>query len=163
MRCKTARASGNYNSSDWVLATKYTDDTVANKAIAQIEVLDEKIKLKVTADDVESLIEQKAESIRLKADKISWSSKYSSMSEDGTLTCQNATIKGTVYSENGKNKVYLRNGNMRITYNSQDLGLIGGNGLKGYTDIEGLNFDLEDTGDYMAWAAKASASSSDYS
>lgn len=163
MRCSTARASGNYNASDWVLATKYTDDTVANKAIAQIEVLDGKIKLKVTADDVESLIEQKAESIRLKADKISWSSKYSSMSEDGTLTCQNATIKGTVYSENGKNKVYLRNGNMRITYNSQDLGLIGGNGLKGYTDIEGLNFDLEDTGDYMAWAAKASASSSDYS
>ena len=162
MRCRTARASGNYNSSDWILATKYTDDTVANKAIAQIEVLDGKLNLKVTAKDVESLIEQKADSIRLKADKISWSSKYSSMSENGTLTCQNATIKGTLYSENGKNKTYLRDGYMQITYNSQNLGLIGGNGLKGYTDIEGLNFDLEHTGDYMTWAAKDSLNSSNY-
>ena len=162
MRCRTARASGNYNSSDWILATKYTDDTVANKAIVQIEVLDGKLNLKVTAKDVESLIEQKADSIRLKADKISWRSKYSSMSENGTLTCQNATIKGTLYSENGKNKTYLRNGYMQITYNSQNLGLIGGNGLKGYTDIEGLNFDLEHTGDYMAWAAKDSLNSSNY-
>lgn len=162
MRCRTARASGNYNSSDWILATKYTDDTVANKAIAQIEVLDGKLNLKVTAKDVESLIEQKADSIRLKADKISWSSKYSSMSENGTLTCQNATIKGTLYSENGKNKTYLRDGYMQITYNSQNLGLIGGNGLNGYTDIEGLNFDLEHTGDYMTWAAKDSLNSSNY-
>ena len=103
---------------------------------------------------MESLIEQKAESIRLKASKISWTSTYSSMTENGTLTCQNATIKGTLYSENGKNKVYLRNGRMEITYNSQDIGLIGGNGFEGYSNKEGLNFDLEYTGDYMAWAAQ---------
>ena len=98
MRCRTARSSGSYNSSDWVLATKYTDDTVANKAIAQIVTLDGKINLKVTASDVNSIIEQKADSIRLKADKISWSSKYSSMSEDGALTCTNAVINGEIES-----------------------------------------------------------------
>ena len=71
------------------------------------------------------------------------------MTENGTLTCQNAKIKGTLYSENGKNKVYLRNGRLEITYNSQEIGLIGGNGFNGYSDKEGLNFDLE----YMGGAA----------
>lgn len=31
MRCQTARASGNYVSSDWVKATKYTDDSAVDK------------------------------------------------------------------------------------------------------------------------------------
>ena len=127
---------------------------VAEYARAAIKVEADKIELRVTSAQVESLIEQKADSIRLKASKISWTSTYSSMTENGTLTCQNATIKGTLYSENGKNKVYLRNGRMEITYNSQDIGLIGGNGFEGYSNKEGLNFDLEYTGDYMAWAAQ---------
>lgn len=110
-------------------------------------------------DSVSSLIEQKANSIRLKADRISWKSTYSSMTEYGTLTCENATIKGTLYSENGKDKVYLRNGRMQIFYNGQELGLIGGNGMNGYPNIEGLNFDLENTGDYMAWASQTSSGS----
>lgn len=129
---------------------------VAEYARAAIKVEADKIELRVTSKEVESLIEQKADSIRLKASKISWTSTYSSMTENGTLTCQNATIKGTLYSENGKNKVYLRNGRMEITYNSQDIGLIGGNGFTGHSDKEGLNFDLEYTGDYMAWAAQPS-------
>ena len=129
---------------------------VAEYARAAIKVEADKIELRVTSKEVESLIEQKADSIRLKASKISWTSTYSSMTENGTLTCQNATIKGTLYSENGKNKVYLRNGRMEITYNSQDIGLIGGNGFTGYSNKEGLNFDLEYTGDYMAWAEQPS-------
>lgn len=32
-RCTTERLTGNYNAADWELATKYTDDTVANQAI----------------------------------------------------------------------------------------------------------------------------------
>ena len=129
---------------------------VAEYARAAIKVEADKIELRVTSAQVESLIEQKADSIRLKASKISWTSTYSSMTENGTLTCQNATIKGTLYSENGKNKVYLRNGRMEITYNSQGIGLIGGNGFTGYSNKEGLNFDLEYTGDYMTWAAQPS-------
>lgn len=31
-KCKTSRASGNYSSSDWELASDYTDDTTANSA-----------------------------------------------------------------------------------------------------------------------------------
>lgn len=160
-RCKVARATGYYRASDWEIATKYTDDTYAknveSNVNASITALSDKIELKVTASDVESIIEQKANSIRLKASKISWESTYSSMTENGTLTCQNATIKGIVSSENGTEKVSMRKGKLEIIYNSQNVGLIGGNGFEGYSDKEGLNFDLEYTGDYMAWAAQSSS------
>lgn len=63
---------------------------------AQIVLLDNKISLKVTKDEVNSLIEQSAESIRLKASKISWQSIYSSMSESGVLKCTKAELKGTL-------------------------------------------------------------------
>lgn len=63
---------------------------------AQIVLLDNKISLKVTKDEVNSLIEQSAESIRLKASKISWQSTYSSMSESGVLKCTKAELKGTL-------------------------------------------------------------------
>lgn len=60
------------------------------------------ITTKVTAAQVESTITQKADSIRLKASKISWSSTYSKMTESGILTCgtypylklDNGKIKG---------------------------------------------------------------------
>ena len=41
MRCQTARASGNYNSSDWIKAVKYTDDTAVdnlNQLLTQEEI-----------------------------------------------------------------------------------------------------------------------------
>lgn len=63
---------------------------------AQLVILDNKISSKVTANDVSSLIEQSAESIRLKASKISWQSTYSSMSKSGVLKCTNAELKGTL-------------------------------------------------------------------
>lgn len=163
MRCRTARASGNYNSSDWILATKYTDDTVANKAIAQIEVLDGKLNLKVTAKEVESLIEQKADSIRLKADKISWSSKYSSMSENGTLTCQNATINGTVTAVAGSRKAKVTSGYTEYSWNDTLLGHIGTNCMKSDANKMGLNFDLEYDGWYMTWAYKNKRDDNAYS
>ena len=163
MRCRTARASGNYNSSDWILATKYTDDTVANKAIAQIEVLENSINLKVTAKEVESLIEQKADSIRLKADKISWSSKYSSMSEDGTLTCQNATINGTVTAVAGNRKAKVTSGYTEYSWNDTLLGHIGTNCMKSDANKMGLNFDLEYDGWYMAWSYKNNRNDTAYS
>lgn len=163
MRCRTARASGNYNSSDWILATKYTDDTVANKAIAQIEVLDGKLNLKVTAKEVESLIEQKADSIRLKADKISWSSKYSSMSENGTLTCQNATINGTVTAVAGNRKAKVTSGYTEYSWNDTLLGHIGTNCMKSDANKMGLNFDLEYDGWYMTWAYKNKRDDNAYS
>ena len=56
----------------------------------------------VSSDEVSSMIEQKADSIRLKASKIAWSSTYSSMTSDGVFTCQKATIKGTLQTSSVK-------------------------------------------------------------
>lgn len=76
--------------------TKENAQTTKNQLSSSINQLSNQISLKVTADDVESIIEQNADSIRLKADKISWESRYSSMSESGILKCSSAEIKGTL-------------------------------------------------------------------
>lgn len=163
MRCKTARASGNYNSSDWVLATKYTDDTVANKAMADIEVLKDKIKLKVSSEDVESIIEQKADSIRMQAKSISWKSEGSSMSPTGYLKCSGAEIDGTIRSTNILRTVYMTAGYNQYLYETNKVGLIGTNGFADTNfAIRGLNFDLDDGGHYMTWASKDTPSSTSY-
>ena len=39
MRCKTARQSGNYNSADWVKASKYTDDSFAEEVQKELQNL----------------------------------------------------------------------------------------------------------------------------
>ena len=64
-------------------------------AEAKIELHSNEIALRVTEDDVSSLIEQNAKSIRMKATTLAWSSTYSSMSEDGKLKCTSADISGT--------------------------------------------------------------------
>ncbi len=76
--------------------TKTSASATKRELSSSINQLTTEIDLRVTADDVESLIEQKADSIRLKADKISWDSTYSSMSENGILKCSSAEIKGTL-------------------------------------------------------------------
>jgi hypothetical protein len=55
-------------------------------------------------ESVGSIIEQNADSIRLKASNISWSATNSSMTQDGTLTCQNAIIGGTIEVGKAQNK-----------------------------------------------------------
>lgn len=61
----------------------------------------EAITTKVTQGQVESTIEQKADSIRLKAKNIVWTADNSSMTADGHLTCQNATVSGTISASAG--------------------------------------------------------------
>lgn len=55
-------------------------------------------------ESVGSVIEQKADSIRMQASKIAWQAQNSSMTEDGTLTCQNAVIGGTIKVGKTQNK-----------------------------------------------------------
>lgn len=153
-------AAANFKVTADQITAEVTRATNAEETLqASIKVNADAIKLKVSSGDVTSLIEQKADSIRLKANKIAWSSTYSSMTSSGILTCQNANINGTLKSVNGNNIVEMRSGRFRITYNGQEIGMIGGNGFAGYSDKEGLNFDLEYTGDYMTWAAQPSSGS----
>ena len=95
---------------------------------AAIKIEADKIELKTSAKDVESIIEQRADHIRIRAEKIAWSSTYSSMTEDGELTCQRATILGNfeteqIYNGNYK-KTTLKEGVLRGYYDGALYGLL---------------------------------------
>lgn len=142
------------------------DDLETWKSEASLKITDSAIISTVISsssyeNSVESLIEQNADSIRLKADRISWESTYSSMTSSGTLTCQNATIEGTIHSDNGDDDVYMRSARLDFIRDSIDVGNIGTNVNKNNNSQKGLTFDLENTGHFMSWGVRTS-SSSDY-
>lgn len=90
------------------------------------------ISSKVSSGEVESIISQKADSIRLKASKISWSSTYSSMSEDGTLRCSDAELTGTLLcgqKRSGYQWIKMESdGEIRGGYGTSETGKIHFNG-----------------------------------
>lgn len=157
-------------------ATKSALNT-ANGKINDLETWKSEASLKITdsaiistvissssyENSVESLIEQNADSIRLKADRISWESTYSSMTSTGTLTCRNATIEGTIHSDNGDDEVYMRSARLDFIRDSIDVGNIGTNVNVDNRAQKGLTFDLDYTGHYMSWGVKRSSSASAYS
>ena len=83
-----------------------------------------------TTTQVSSMISQSADAIRLKADKIAWTSKYSSMTEDGKLTCQDGTFRGEVYQPYEDSVVVLRQG--RLAFN-----VITGGSVQNYAELGG--------------------------
>lgn len=134
---------------------------------ASIKITDSSIISTVTSsstykNSVNSLIEQKADSIRLKANSISWQSTYSSMTSSGTLTCRNATVEGTIHSDNGDDEIYMRSARLDFIRDGVNVGTIGTNVNSDNNAQKGLVFDLEYTGHYMAWAVRESASASKY-
>ena len=93
------------------------------KLSSRIFQTEKEIKLKVTAGEVNSLIEQKADSIRLKADKIAWKSTYSSMSEEGKLTCRGITIEDGVFtslSTDGTYSLRVKDGKLEFGWGSKN-------------------------------------------
>lgn len=107
-----------------------------------------------TLKDLSGNIEWNLTTGSLKAKRLSIDSTNFKLTTYGSLTANNATLSGTLTTESGENKVRVGGGNMHIFYGGKDLGLIGGNGFKGSDSIAGLNFDLEETGDYMTWAVQ---------
>lgn len=86
--------------------------TAANAAI---ELNANAIKSKVTADEVTSQMEQNAEAIRCQAQKISWKSENSEMTEDGKLSCQGAEISGTFKQvHGGKKSIDINNNEVKV-------------------------------------------------
>lgn len=88
------------------------EDLVERVTTAELKITDSAIISTVTETvngktALNSVIDQRADSIRLKADKISWSSTYSSMAEDGSLTVQSLTANNYIYV-NGDKRTYFR-------------------------------------------------------
>lgn len=134
------------------------------KSEASLKITDSAIVSTVTEssgykNSVNSLIEQKASSIRLKATTIAWSSTYSSMTSNGTLTCQNATIKGTFHSVNGDDEVYIRNGVFDIIRDGVNVGHVGGNIFSGSAN-RGIVMDLNYAGNFVGLASQNSSGGS---
>ena len=65
-------------------------------------------------DAIESIIEQSADSIRLKADTITWEADNSSMDEDGTLTAKKAILDGNIAGVDGTTQNGIIIGRSRI-------------------------------------------------
>lgn len=134
---------------------------------ASLKITDSAIISTVTQSNtyessVNSLIEQKASSIRLKATTISWSSTYSSMTSSGTLTCRNATIEGTLHSDNGDDEVYMRSARLDFIRDGADVGNIGTNVYSADNSKRGLTFDLEYSAAFMSWGVKKTSSATTY-
>ena len=81
--------------------TSQIDGKLANYATTTY--VNNQISTRVTSGEVSSLIEQSANSIRLKASNISWDSSYSSMTSSGVLTCTSGTIGGFTITDS---KIY---------------------------------------------------------
>lgn len=99
---------------------------------AALKVAEGLIQLKVNQSQVESLIEQKADSIRLKANKIAWSSTYSSMTESGVLNCTSGTFNGKISSVGDQSVTDIDAGSIKTTY-SKDVYTL----YKAYGDNDG--------------------------
>lgn len=92
---------------------------------AQIQLNANAISLRVTSSQAQSLIDQSADTIRLKANSIVWSSTKSSMTSEGVLTCTGAKFNdGTITSTNGQKKATLENGFYRGYLNNSISGLL---------------------------------------
>lgn len=86
MRCQTARKSGNYVSSDWVKASKYTDDSALNAFING--------DFKSQIEELEKQNDKKAETWRQSADpSTSWTTSELKSEHTGDLWYNTSTQK----------------------------------------------------------------------
>lgn len=134
-----------WNGSQWV----------PDKIVARINASGETAKIaaskvNITAKDLGI----DADTIRMSATKIRWTSKYSTLTEDGIFTStNNATSPSTVK---------LHQEYLEFTRTGTNIGHIGTNVMKRDSNYKGLVFDLKSTGQYMAWAADTDTSDTDY-
>lgn len=105
----------------------------------------------------------------------SWNLETGQLTTNG-IVAKSADVSGKITATTGKiggfninfysisnDVMTLASNGLRLERNGKEIGLIGTNGLKADNSKSGLNFDLEDTGDYMTWAARKTASADTYS
>ena len=153
---------------------------------------DNKLKSYTKTVDMNSIIEQKADSItskvNKKVDNDEWSTKIQQSAEDIRIAWNkiseyiqfiNASLRINDYNDelllkldsNGlylydtdgsKIKMKLNRECQHFYEGGEHVGLIGTNSLQGYSNVRGLNFDLDTRGSYMTWASRNSSSESNY-
>lgn len=177
LTCITSRSSGNYVSTDWQKRNKYTDDTA-------VDILDKKLD---STEEIFNRLTQdgKVQGIYLQNGNLYVNASFiksgtlalgGANNVNGKLSIRNAANTeigrwdkdgiyvdgGSIYCKTSTTGVSIYGGRMHLTHGDTDVGYIGTNSMNGYPSYKGLVFDLESTGAYMTWAAKASASENLY-
>ncbi len=190
LTCMTSRSSGSYVSSDWQKKNKYIDQAAANTAASNAVANQTQADIfnKLTDNGKKKGIYMQDGELYMNATYIK--TGYISASriqggtlilggennENGVLSIRNALNTeigrwdkdgiyvngGSIYCKTTTTGVSIYGGRMHLTHGDTDVGYIGANSMSGYSSYKGLVFDLEATGAYMTWAAKASASESVY-
>lgn len=117
------------NTTNWttVVRDNATTDLQTRLSAAELKITSDAIVGTVKSSDefgsfMESTIEQKADSIRLKASTIAWSATNSSMTSAGVLTCTGANINGDLTIETAGygtgGKIIAKEGHFDVVDNS---------------------------------------------
>lgn len=190
MTCIRARSSGSFVSSDWQKRNKYIDQTAANTAASnavnnqtQTDIFNKLTnngKMKgIYMENGELYINATyLKSGDISADRISGGTLVlgGANNVNGKLSVRNASNveigrwdkdgiyvnSGSIYCKTTTTGASIYGGRMHLTYGETDVGYIGTNYPNGYSSYKGIVFDLEPTGAYMSWAARASTSESLY-
>ena len=173
MRCKVAKASGAFVTTDWEKAVKYTDDSAVDDLDAAL-----------TQEDIFNRLTNngKAQGIYIENGDLYVNATYiksgkltlgGENNEHGTLEIIDNSGKvigawdndgidvknGTITSKSGSDVASLRNGKLWVYNSGTSIGSVGKNEMSGYPNSTGLVFDLDNDASYMAWAAADSAQS----
>ncbi len=100
MRCKTSRASGSYYSSDWVKASKYTDDSSLNNFInGDFSKLKQDAVMKETIIEGGYLKNSLIDTENLLVENIYSKNGNFQTTEDGTVKGRNAVFEGGTFTD----------------------------------------------------------------
>lgn len=100
MRCKTARASGSYYASDWVKASKYTDDSSLNNFInGDFNQLKQDAVMKETIMEGGYLKNSLIDTENLLVENIYSKNGNFQTTEDGTVKGRNAVFEGGTFTD----------------------------------------------------------------
>jgi len=83
------------------------EEQLSSKITTTAESIRSEVSKKVGEEEVNSLFEQNADAIRLKANAIAWESEYSSMSDDGRMEATSFTAREHIYVD-GNDQSYFR-------------------------------------------------------
>lgn len=173
MRCKVAKASGAFVTTDWEKAVKYTDDSAVDDLDAALTQEDIFNRLTNNGKAQGIYIENGdlyVNATYIKSGKLTIGGKNN---EHGTLEIIDNSGKvigawdndgidvknGTITSKSGSDVASLRNGKLWVYNSGTSIGSVGKNEMSGYPNSTGLVFDLDNDASYMAWAAADSAQS----
>ena len=100
MRCKTARSSGSYYASDWVKASKYTDDSSLNNFInGDFNQLKQDAVMKETIIEGGYLKNSLIDTENLLVENIYSKNGNFQTTEDGTVKGRNAVFEGGTFTD----------------------------------------------------------------